>query len=190
MFFNSLRHQRQVVVKRGDDERLLNLQIRRRCVVADAVDVLMTRSQSVGSDLMHRFRHRGGEQQRLSLRRQIRQNFFQARSETHVEKLIRLVEHQDVEVLARARQVARLKVIDQTSGSSDQKFNPLRRQSLSFAVNVRPTEDNLAIERMIRQQTLRLLADLRRQLSRRRNYQARHVPLSRRSLFCQPFDRR
>ena len=69
VFLDDLRHEGQVVVERSDDHRLLHLKVGCRCVVADAVNVLVTRSQRVCGDLMHRLWHCGGEQKRLPLRR-------------------------------------------------------------------------------------------------------------------------
>ena len=68
---DGLGKKREVVVERGDDQGLFHLQVGRRRVVADAIDVLMSRTQRVRRDLMHRLGNGGREQQCLTLDGQI-----------------------------------------------------------------------------------------------------------------------
>mmetsp|Transcript_9893 Transcript_9893/g.40563 ORF Transcript_9893/g.40563 Transcript_9893/m.40563 type:complete len:227 (-) Transcript_9893:431-1111(-) len=175
---HQLHEQREVVVQGRRREPLGDLGVGRGVLLADAVHVRVPRSKRVGGDLLHLLGNRGGEEQRLALARDEPQDLVDGGLEPHLQQLVRLVEHQHLEVLAPRLQPGRLEVVDETSGGGDEEVAPLRVHPRALRLDVRPAEHHLRLELVELEQLERFLVDLRRELSRRGEDEDGDVALS------------
>ena len=175
---HQLYQQREVVVQRRGGEPLRHLRVRGAVLFADAVHVGVPGTERVGGDLLDRAGDRGGEQQGLPLSRYEREDLIDGRLEPHLQELIRLVQDQHLEVGALGHQAAGLEVVDEPPGGGDEEIAPLTAHAVALGLDVGAAEHDLRLEIVKLEHFNRLLVDLRCELARRGDYQARDVALT------------